>query len=186
MKNRQAIERMAARLIRERGLQVSVADLMGAAGLTVGGFYGHFASKDALLAIACSAAFAESAQRWRQRIADAPTPQAARAALIARFLSEHARSAPGTSCPAAALPIDVAREGPGKPVGTAFHDGLVQLVSLLAEVQPQAGDAEACRNQALAELSTMVGALILARATQGQPISDALLQAARAHLNVPD
>lgn len=181
-KNRAAIEGAASRLIRERGLGVSVADLMGAAGLTHGGFYGHFQSKDELTATACNIAFAESQERWRQRIAEADGQAASRAALIEGYLSTRNRADPGHSCPLTALAADVAREEVGKPVREAFHVGAQQLIDILAAVQPADLDAKQQRADALTQLSTLVGALLLARATEGTPLSDEFLHAPRAQL----
>lgn len=181
-KNRAAIERASSRLIRERGLSVSVADLMAAAGLTHGGFYGHFQSKDELAAVACTNAFTEAAERWKKRISKAQDAEAARTALVEGYLTARNRSAPGTSCPVAALAVDVGREAEDKPIRAAFNNGLEQLVELLATVQPSALDNEVHRTSALAQLATMVGAMVLARATDGSPVSDELLAAARKHL----
>jgi len=182
-KNRVAIERASARLIRERGLSVSVADVMGAAGLTHGGFYGHFRSKDELTAIACSLAFSEGEERWKKRITDADGPQAARVAVIEGYLSSRNRAA--AACPLATLAIDVAREGADKPVRSAFNAGLERLIELLSSVQLADGTPNQRRDAALAQISTMVGAMVLARATKGKPVSDELLDAARAQLLQP-
>src|SRR5580658_9051251 len=81
--HRRAFTDASARLMRERGIDgVSVADLMGAAGLTHGGFYGHFDSKEQLAAEACAHAFAESVERWKTRIAAHADDNAALLALI--------------------------------------------------------------------------------------------------------
>ena len=72
--NHQAIEAAASRLFRERGLDgVTVADVMAEAGLTHGGFYTHYESKDALAASACESAFAFAAEKWRRRVDAAAT-----------------------------------------------------------------------------------------------------------------
>ena len=105
----------------------------------------------------------------------------ARASLFEPYLSAKARANPGTSCPATALAADVAREPTGAPVHAAYSAGLEQLVDILASVQG-IDDASASRYQALVDLSMMAGALLLARATEGQAISDELLAAARRHL----
>ena len=77
--NHQAIEAAASRLFRQRGLcGVSVAELMAEAGLTHGGFYAHYPSKDALAAAACAAAFTQSAKKWQARVESAAEPLAAR------------------------------------------------------------------------------------------------------------
>lgn len=181
-KNRQAIESAASRLIRERGLGVSVADLMGAAGLTHGGFYGHFRSKDELTAIACLQAMAQSQERWTTIITNAKQAEAAHAAIVENYVSPQSRAAPGTRCPLAALAVDVSREDGSKPVRETFHAGLEELVALFASTLPASTTDGQRRPEALAQISTMVGALVLARATNGKPISDELLSAARQHL----
>jgi TetR/AcrR family transcriptional repressor of nem operon len=183
--NRVAITEASARLFREHGIRgVSVADLMAAAGLTHGGFYGHFASKDALAAEACANAFARSTERWQRRVADAADGAAARQALIEPFLSAKARASPGTSCPTVALAGDVAREPARAPVRAAFTAGVEGLVGVLSAL-PAGADAADRRATALADLATMVGALLLARATAGQPVSDEFLAAARVRLLAP-
>jgi TetR/AcrR family transcriptional regulator, transcriptional repressor for nem operon len=179
-KNRTAIRQASSRLFREQGLGASVSDVMSAAGLTHGGFYGHFGSKDELAAEACAAAFSESVARWRKRIADAADPASARSALIEGYLTARNRAAIGTGCPIAALAADVARESLGKPVRSAFRAGLERLIEMLTEVEPR--PAGAARAQALTELSTLVGAMVLARATDATPLSDELLQAAASSL----
>jgi len=180
-KNRSAIRQASARLFREQGLRASVNDVMGAAGLTHGGFYGHFASKDELAAEACATAFAESAGRWGKRVSGAPDLAAAHAAIIEGYLTPENRTAVGTSCPMAALATDVAREAADKPVRKTFRKGLERLIAALAEVEPARG-ADGARVQALSELATLVGAMVLARATLGHPLSDEIMDAARQSL----
>ncbi|MGN6524840.1 MAG: TetR family transcriptional regulator [Burkholderiaceae bacterium] len=180
--HREAITDASSRLFRERGLKaVSVADLMNAAGLTHGGFYGHFESKDALAAEATAHAFRVSAERWRRRTARAADVRAARTALIEPFLDPRSVPNAGQGCPTVALASDVAREDPAAPVRGAYADGLEELLAILAAVE-QAGDAAADRRAALADYATMAGALLLARATAGTPLSDELLAAVRGRL----
>ncbi|MBV8617317.1 MAG: TetR/AcrR family transcriptional regulator [Curvibacter sp.] len=180
--HRAAIEEASSRLFRERGIQaVSVADLMRAAGLTHGGFYGHFESKEALAGVACAKAFAQSVERWQGRIEQAERPAQARAAIVRAYLSEHSRDSAGLGCPASALATDAAREEPASPLRQNYLGGVSQLLDLLAQVQPAPG-TEVARRQALVELSLMVGAQMLARATQGNPLSEAVLDAACEHL----
>jgi TetR/AcrR family transcriptional regulator, transcriptional repressor for nem operon len=180
--HRATIMDAAARLFRERGIDgVSVADLMAAAGLTHGGFYGHFDSKDSLAAAACRLAFDGSIERWRQRVGAAHEHAAARTAIVDRYLSAEARSNPGTSCPASTLAGDAAREPMESAVRDNFAAGVDGLTGILATLQ-ESHDAADARRRALADLSTMVGAQILARATLGREISDEILAAAREHL----
>ncbi len=177
--HRLAITDASARLMRERGIHgVSVSELMAAAGLTHGGFYGHFDSKEALTGAACTHAFTESVQRWQQRIAAQPDRDSALLALTESYLSTRSRDRPGVSCPATALACDVAREPPGTPLRAAFAAGMGQLIDVLTSLQ-HGDDAVADRRAAMAQFATMVGAVILARATAGDTLSDELLAAAR-------
>lgn len=181
--HREQITDASARLFKERGLKgVSVADLMGAAGLTHGGFYGHFESKDALAGVAVAHAFEQSAGRWRERIAAQPDASTRRAVLVDKFLTPQSLKDVGLGCPSVALATDVARETAAAPIRTAYLDGLESLVEILASVEP-GPDAAARRSAALADFATMAGALMLARATQDAPLSDEILAAARARLS---
>jgi TetR/AcrR family transcriptional repressor of nem operon len=165
--NRERIVATAARLFRERGIAgVSVADVMAEAGLTHGGFYKHFASKDALVAEAVAAAFTDQAS------AIAGT---GRAELLDAYLSAGHRDHPGGGCPTAGFGGDVARASGGEAARTAYATGVEGFArSLGAGGEPD-----------LAALSTMVGALILARATAGTDLSDRILAAGRAALEAP-
>jgi TetR/AcrR family transcriptional repressor of nem operon len=180
--HRLAITDASARLMRERGMDaVSVADLMAAAGLTHGGFYGHFESKQALAGEACTHAFAESVRRWRQRVAAQPDRASALLSLTEAYLSAGSRDTPGASCPATALACDVAREPPDTPLRASFVSGTRQLIDVLASLQ-EGADTARDRHEAMAQFATMVGAMILARATAGDALSEAFLSAAREKL----
>ena len=181
--NRIAIENASAALFRERGLNgVSVADLMAAAGLTHGGFYGHFSSKDGLAAVACARAFEGSGARWDRRFETLPDPEARRMAYVDGYLAPTSRDRPGSGCAAAALAGDVAREAPDKPVRVAYLDGVKAMQSRLAALQAPGTEADVAQRQALVDMATLVGALLLSRATRGDPISDEILASARAAL----
>lgn len=163
--NRQRVVEVAAALFRERGLHgVGVADIMAAAGLTHGGFYGHFANKDALAVEALNAALAEE----RRETGDA---------FIGNYLSLAHVHHPGRGCPLAALASDVAREPPGSAVRTRFTKGVEGLASLLAKLTPRLAK-DRRRQQSLAALSTLVGAVILARAVDDEALAKELLEAA--------
>jgi TetR/AcrR family transcriptional regulator, transcriptional repressor for nem operon len=180
--NRIAITEASARLFRERGIDnVSVAELMAAAGLTHGGFYGHFESKEELAAEACRWAFGRSVERWKTRVGEKSDRTLARAALADNYLSAQSRGSPGASCPATAFAADVARESADAPIRAAYAAGVEELLKVLASVQ-ETDTPRSDREGALADLATMVGGLILARATQGDPISDEFLAAARRRL----
>jgi TetR/AcrR family transcriptional repressor of nem operon len=177
-KNRAAIELVAVRLFQEQGINgVSVAEVMGAAGLTHGGFYGHFDSKESLAAITCNKAFEQSMQRRAEKIARNPgNPKAALAEITNAYLNAEHRDNPGTGCPALALSPDVAREGLDKPVRAAYLESLKKMLADFTELASATGAADP-EQAAMMRLALLVGTLTLARATAGDPISDALLQA---------
>jgi TetR/AcrR family transcriptional repressor of nem operon len=153
---------------------------MHASGLTHGGFYGHFPSKDALAAEACTEAFGTSKGRWQKKVTATDVP--ARQGIVDAYLSNRSRDRSGDGCPTPSLAGDVARTPRDAAVRAAFSAGVQDLVRILASTEGS-GDAATDRRQALADYSMMVGALVLARATAGQPISEELLLAARHHLN---
>jgi TetR/AcrR family transcriptional regulator, transcriptional repressor for nem operon len=184
--HRAAITEAAARLFRERGVDnVSVVELMAAAGLTHGGFYGHFESKEELAAEACRLAFGQAAERWERRIAAKSDSAEARAAITDGYLSAQSRGGPDGSCPATTLATDVARKSIDAPIRTAYVAGIGKLLEVLTRTQ-DTGSPRGDREAALADFATMVGGLMLAKATQGEPISDEILSAARRRLNSAD
>lgn len=163
--NRQGILDAAARLYRERGITgVGVADITRDAGLTHGGLYRHFESKDALVREACVRAF-----DWSIAPLDGHTPNATVADRIQSYLSPQHRDAPGSGCPAAALAVDAARAGP--ELSQVFAEGIERNIQrftqLLADSAAHPADAAqtAHRARAMEVLATMVGGLVLARAT---------------------
>jgi TetR/AcrR family transcriptional regulator, transcriptional repressor for nem operon len=185
LSNRVTITQTAARLFREQGIQgISVSDLMGAAGLTHGGFYGHFESKGALAAEACRLAFQNSIERWEKRLNECASPDAAKAALAEGYLSAKSRDNPGISCPASSLATDIARQDLNAAVRAEFASGVEALVEILASLQ-HTGNPAGDRNEGLTDLATMVGAQVLARATSGLKFSDEVLLAARKRLGAP-
>lgn len=171
--NRRRVVQNAARLFRAKGTHLSVADLMKASGLTHGGFYKQFASKDALIDEATTHAFEELAQLHSAGLEEhAGQRDSAREALINTYLSVEHRDNPADGCPAAALAADMAREPADSEARRVYTEGVGDFAAALA-------DEEA---DGLVRLSTMVGALILARATQGSPVSETILESARTSL----
>ena len=173
--NRERIIAAAAALFREKGYDgIGVADIMQAADLTHGGFYGHFNSKDDLIAQASRAALAKSAAKWT-RLADSAEPFAA---LVDSYLCRNHRDGSATGCCFPALGADAARHA--RPVRAAFREGLMRLVEILANVLP--GARAARRRRALATMAQLVGAIVLARAVDDQALSDEILRASRHEL----
>ncbi|MCS4276656.1 TetR/AcrR family transcriptional repressor of nem operon [Mycetocola sp. BIGb0189] len=166
--------------MRERGLGVSVADVMGAAGLTHGGFYKHFASKDELIAVSCTRAFGQSASDWQASVDRSEGTADPRSALVNYYLDPATRADPGEGCPMVALASSVSHSPVDAPVRDTFRAGLEELIDILTRAQP--ADGEAARTRALGDISTMVGALLLAQATEGTPLSDDIIAAAHAAL----
>lgn len=173
--NRRRIVETAGALFRERGFNgIGVADLMKEAGLTHGGFYGHFASKDDLAAEAFAKAMAVSMEQWERVVEEAPGTGLA--TVAGRYLSAAHRDNPAAGCAIAALGVDAGRQS--GTVRRAFTSGLRPLIDLLDRLVPGRSKA-AQREKALATLSGLVGALVLARAVDDPALSDEILAAAR-------
>jgi TetR/AcrR family transcriptional regulator, transcriptional repressor for nem operon len=176
--HRRIVSRAAVQL-RQKGVRgVSVAELMQSAGLTHGGFYAHFASKEALIAEACSHVMAGTAERL-SAAADGVEPLASRAALIEAYLSPAHRDDPGRGCVIPALGAELGREGPA--IRQAFSAGLQQVFDIVAECTP-ASTPEQARQDALATVATLVGTLLLARAAADSTLATEILDAGRAAL----
>lgn len=173
--NRERIVSVAARLFRQRGLAaVGVADVMKESGLTHGGFYKHFDSKDALIDEACRYSFSEPGAGLRAVAEAAPAGKELKA-IVDRYLSRRHRDNAGTGCAVAALGGEVGnRESPARGALQAGRERLVALIESYMK-GPNAKD------QATTFVATMVGALINARIVDGAS-SDRLLQAAKREL----
>lgn len=180
--NRERVLETATRMFRERGFDgVGVAEIMQSAGLTHGGFYGQFDSKEALAAESCNRAF-EFAVARLERFGDADL-----AKYLDRYLSESHRDRPGQGCPMPALAGDVPRQG--KPVRKSFADGVERFIAALetAYLRRDAASDEKARAHALTTASALVGALVLSRATaKASPqLSREILESVRAELAPP-
>ena len=183
--NRERILDVAAQLFREKGFDgIGVADLMKSAGLTHGGFYGHFASKDELMAEASARALQRLQAAWAAMAREASAQgQEPLAVIEAAYLSPRHRDAPGQGCLLAALGSDAARQGPA--VRRAVTEGVRAQVEGLASLVP--GRTKAARRQrALADYASLVGAMVLARAVDDEDRSNEILRAAAASLRLPE
>jgi TetR/AcrR family transcriptional repressor of nem operon len=178
---------VASRLFRERGVgAVSVPDVMSEIGLTRGGFYKHFESKEALVSAAVEAAFGEHIDRLEGMSDEsARDPARTRAAFADFCLSPVHRDDPAHGCPSSLATAMGYAEHEGAP-RVAFTEGMRALLRELADKADKAdadgADAGAQQERILADLATIVGGLLLSRATAGDPISDAILAAARRRL----
>jgi len=164
----------AARLARERGIEnSSVADVMSQAGLTQGGFYRHFDSKDALMAAAVASAFDVMGTALEQRF-ETRGPTSALSGYRADYLSRGHIENPGIGCPMPTLAADVARGS--ETLKAAFGAGVTRAVALLAEAQD--GTQTQKRAAAMRELAMLVGAVVIARASDPET-ARAMLAACR-------
>ncbi len=172
-RNRDNIIKTSAELFRERGLDgVSVNDIMAAVGLTHGGFYGHFSSKDELEGLACQRAFDDV------NISLITSGITSFEEFVDYYLSSGHRDSAGNGCAITALASDVLRKPPEKPVRDVYRDGVRKMASQLGAIQgAEPGDAPSDRQ--LAQLAMLTGALILARATEGDELSERFLAAAK-------
>ncbi|MTV37124.1 TetR/AcrR family transcriptional regulator [Duganella radicis] len=179
--NRERIVETAARLFREKGYDgIGVADLMKGAGLTHGGFYGHFESKEDLLAEAAAHALKKSVARWEGYLAE--DPASALDKIGDGYLTRQHRDHPEKGCSVTALGADIARLGP--KARHAVTEGASGQMAVLQQLMPGADDAEK-RKQALATYAAMVGAIVLSRAVDDEALSVEVLQAVRDSLPGP-
>ena len=170
----------ASKLFRAKGINgVSVPALMAEAGLTHGAFYGHFGSKEELAAAACTHAMEQSDAIYDGLLERHSGDQsAALTEFVKRYTSRLHRDQPGLGCPIAALADDASREEFKGPVRKAFAAGLERMIDRVRPLLGRRGKT-APREQALADIAMLVGALVLARATKGNAVSDEVLMAAR-------
>lgn len=164
--NHERVVEVAATLFRERGLNgIGVADLMAAAGLTHGGFYKQFASRDALVAEALAHALG------KYEGADFTT-------FVEGYLSDQHVANAGRGCPLVALVNDVSREATDNTVRHHFTNGVRGIVERLADLTPL-GSQRRRRQRALATFSTLIGAVALARAVDDSALRSEILESAR-------
>lgn len=169
------VKRAAVRL-REKGAHgIGVADLMKEAGLTHGGFYAHFDSREALVIEAMSYIMDRGTERWR-RLGEQTSPEKRLATIVDTYLSTAHRDDPGHGCAVPTLGAEIARESP--KTRKAFAIKLEQMIDMLASLIPDAS-SKAARKQAIAMLGTMMGTVVMARIAGNSEFSDEILAAGR-------
>ncbi len=179
------IVRTASTRIRRDGLDsLTVADLMGAVGLTHGGFYRHFDSREELVAEAVEAALEHGARRTAKVVV--PEGADPLATIVDGYLSERHRDAPDSGCAVAALSGDVARSGPR--VRAAYSVQVRRSLELLEGLLEERG-TDAPSEHAHLLLAALVGALSVARAVGDPELSDEILarttQALHSYIDAP-
>jgi TetR/AcrR family transcriptional repressor of nem operon len=170
----------ATRRFRAEGIAgVGVADVMGEAGLTHGGFYAHFASKDALVAEACGAGLAQSRERITRKIQREPAERRL-AAYIDIYLSADHRDHPEAGCVMPALSGEVARSSSEVRAAftQAYNDYRDALVSLLQDTGGNETQDETS-DEAIVLLAGLAGTMLLARAVDDPALSERMLRVNR-------
>ena len=169
------VKRASVRL-REKGAHgIGVADLMKDAGLTHGGFYAHFDSREALLIEAFAFAMDRSMDYWRKTTAET-SPEKRLAMIVDSYLTASHRDDPGRGCAVPTLGAEIARESP--KARKAFAAKLEQMIDMIAE-QLIDLPPKAARKQAAVTLATMMGTLVLSRIAGNGEFSDDILSAGR-------
>lgn len=177
--NREAVINAASRLFRENGFDgIGLKDLMKGAGLTQGGFYKQFESKDDLAAHASRRAMESATRRWSSVAASSPDPFGA---VVDLYLSAGHRGETGDGCPLVALGSDAARQS--KDVRTPFQDGIKAHLDVLEELMPSEREPEATE-KAMVTLALMVGAVTLSRIVTDPDLSDRFLAAASSEVKL--
>jgi TetR/AcrR family transcriptional repressor of nem operon len=172
--NRRAVIDAAGRLFREHGFDgVGLNELMAAAGLTQGGFYKQFKSKDDLAVQACDRVLADSSERLTQMVESGGDKSFA--AIISQYLSDDHRGQISEGCIFPALGTDAARHSPA--LKQSFETGIRSYLEILERAM-RASPADAKKSDPAVALSTMVGALLLSRLVQDETLSDRILDSA--------
>ncbi len=164
----------ASRRFRKDGIEgTGLVPLMKALGLTHGGFYAHFTSKDALVQASLEAAVGEMLERW-------PDPKDGEElrAFVTDYLSPRHRDSPGEGCPLTSLSAELGLRGTPSPTSDA-------MVARMAERLAGSDVRAAPQQQGMVALAAMVGAIALARAVSDRAASDSILEAVRAAVQPP-
>lgn len=170
--NRETVINVASRLFREYGFDgIGLKDLMKGAGLTQGGFYKQFASKDHLAELASRRAMESATRRWSAAADDSDPLEA----VMAFYLSKDHRGEKAEGCPLVALGSDAARQS--LDVRRPFEDGILAHFEVLDELLGDDKTSEPS-SRAMAILSLMVGAVTLSRIMEDETISQGILDAA--------
>jgi TetR/AcrR family transcriptional repressor of nem operon len=170
------IVKKASVKLREKGAHgIGVADLMKDAGLTHGGFYAHFDSREALVIEAFTHAMDRSTEHWR-KLAEQMPPEKRLSKIVNAYLTPVHRDDPGHGCAVPTLAAEIARES--LKTRRVFAGRMERMIDMLAR-QFHDTPRKAARKQAMAALATMVGSLVMARVAGNGEFSDEILKAGR-------
>jgi TetR/AcrR family transcriptional repressor of nem operon len=173
--NRDAVVATASRMIRERGVEgTPIAQIFSEVGLTHGALYAQFpGGKETLAAEAVERAFADRRAIWDD-LAASHAPGEALKAIVESYVSADHRDEPGAGCPTPSLGAEAGRRGGA--IRSAYTSGVDELVGSLAQVVPGGSDPDR-RKAALRILSTLAGAMLIARAVDDPTLADEVLDA---------
>jgi TetR/AcrR family transcriptional repressor of nem operon len=170
------IVKRASVKLREKGAHgIGVADLMKDAGLTHGGFYAHFDSREALVIEAFTHAMDRSTAHWRKLSEETPLEKRL-STIVNAYLAPTHRDDPGHGCAVPTLGAEIARES--AKTRRIFSGRMEQMIDMLAD-QLQGMPRKAARKQAMATLATMMGSLVMARIAGSGELSDEILKSGR-------
>ena len=170
------IVKRASVKLREKGAHgIGVADLMKEAGLTHGGFYAHFDSRDALVIEAFTHAMDRSTEHWRKQSERTPAEKRL-STIVNSYLSPLHRDNPGQGCAVPTLAAEIARES--AKTRRAFASRMEQMIEMLAR-QFHGVPPKTARKQAMAALATMMGSLVMSRVAGSSEFSDEILKSGR-------
>jgi|SRR5579871_5836790 len=170
------IVKRASVKLREKGAHgIGVADLMKDAGLTHGGFYAHFDSREALVIEAFTHAMDRSTEHWRKQ-SDGVSAEKRLATIVNTYLSPLHRDNPGQGCAVPALAAEITRES--ARTRRAFAGRMQRMIEMLAR-QFHGMPPRTARKHATAALATMMGSLVMARIAGTSELSDEILKSGR-------
>jgi TetR/AcrR family transcriptional regulator, transcriptional repressor for nem operon len=170
------IVKRASVKLREKGAHgIGVADLMKDAGLTHGGFYAHFDSREALVIEAFTHAMDRSTAHWR-KLSDGTPVEKRLSTIVNAYLAPTHRDDPGHGCAVPTLGAEIARES--AKTRRVFSGRMEQMIDMIAD-QLQGTPRKAARKQAMGALATMMGSLVMARIAGSGELSDEILKSGR-------
>jgi len=176
---RKRIIQSASEEFRRNGIErTGITELMSAAGLTHGGFYKHFNSKDEVVVESVSHSLESMLTSWEHILSSKPENEAL-VRLISGYLSTDLRDDFAHGCPFAALATEIARSG--EAVRDVATTRFVEFIDLLA-VQLKASNRSAARREALRMFTSMVGALVMSRMVTDEALSESILRETRKYL----
>lgn len=176
--NHERLIEVASVLLRERGISgLSLTDVMNQLGMTVGGFYKHFNSKESLVEAAFGRALGHVEASRDETLDSIAEYHEAVSEIVRRYLEDSSPDSAGSGCPLAALAGDVARESPNSGVRFLFNEGVEDFAAALSYKHPRGRSRKHQHAKALTAIATLAGGLMLARALPMGELRSELIEA---------